>query len=112
MMEAGETCSTFVNRVKEQDQKLNNMGGESVEHELDHKIEGRSLQSSFHTCAQLVCARKVVEDVIRGYGNTPPLVKQLLTEGSKSAGKVNFAGKLRGKTPRKCAVGDAIVGGI
>ncbi len=41
---------------------------------------------------------KFVENLIRGYDNTP-MAKQLLTEGNKSVDKVNAAGEI----PRKNA---------
>ena len=100
VMEPGETCCTFVDRVKEQAQKLENMGEKVSNTNLLTR-----LKEGVHKVHPLLASNlyiqgcddvKVVEDVIRGYDNTP-MAKQNQPEGGKSFDKANVAAEIPGK---------------
>ncbi len=105
MMEAGETCSTFADRVKEQAQKLDNMGEKVSNTNLLTRLKDGVFKIHSILAHNLYVQEsednlKVLEDVIRGNYNTP-MAKQLLIEGNKSADKVNLAGETPGKNAQK-----------
>ena len=100
VMESGEACSTFVDRVKEQAQKLENMGEKVSNTNLLTR-----LKEGVHKVHPLLASNlyvqggddvKVVEDVIRGYDNTP-MGKQVQTEGVKTFDKANVVAEIPGK---------------
>jgi hypothetical protein len=100
VMEQGETCSNFVDRVKEQAQKLDNMGEKVSNTNLITRLKDGLFKVHSALAHNLYIQGsedlKVVEDIIRGYDNTP-MAKMLLPDSAKSIDKVNFAGEI----PRK-----------
>jgi hypothetical protein len=101
VMEPGETCCSFVDKVKEQAQKLENMGEKVSNTNLLTRLK-EGVHNKIHPllasnlyiqgCEEL----KVVEDVIRGYDNTP-MAKQVQTEGVKTFDKANVAAEIPGR---------------
>ena len=115
VLEPGETCCRFVDKVKEQANKLANMGEKVSNTNLLTRLK-EGVCKIFPLLAHNLYIQgsedvKVVEDLIRGYDNTP-MAKQLLTDATKSVDKVNAVAETSRKRPNNCAVGDVTKGVI
>ena len=108
-MEKGETCSQFVDRVKEQADRLENMG-EKVSNlnlltrlkEGVHKVHAMLAHNLYTQASEDV---KVVEDSIRGYDNTPMAkLEQAKGDSTVAINIANFAGETPGKNTQKIAL--------
>jgi hypothetical protein len=92
-MEPGETCCSFVDKVKEQAQRLEKMGERVSDTNLLTRLNQVHPLLASNLYIQGCEDLKVVEDVIRGYDNTP-MPKQTQSEGGQGErGCQNSGGK-------------------